>query len=232
MATARGTRPVYSAEKKAPSRAVTGNALTPTQTEPSATHGYHHGANPPSDHRRNARCSHRAGIHRFSIERWLAWPGVSAAAPYHHFKDRDAIFAAIAMQGFRHFTRSRPPRLTAAHCRRIAHLAQVYVTFAIDHPGHYQVMFSPKAQRRDHLPRKARGRRPGLFRRCLRLIESSRPKSTEEEQRILAITVWSTAHGFVSLWQHGPLRDKPDLPGFAPLVAALADNIATMLLRS
>jgi AcrR family transcriptional regulator len=80
--------------------------------------------------------------------------GVSQAAPYRHFKDRRALVAAVADDGFRRLllamseaaspapkrgTRKRQsPRDPAKGLRQ---LAIAYVRFAHEHPAEYRVMF-------------------------------------------------------------------------------------------
>ena len=62
--------------------------------------------------------------------------GVSHAAPAHHFTDRSGLFTALAAEGWRMLaaalTGARPDFIDAA---------LAYLRFALDHPGHYAVMF-------------------------------------------------------------------------------------------
>ena len=61
---------------------------------------------------------------------------MSHAAPAHHFTDRRGLFTALAAEGFElladALTEARP---------RFVDAALAYVRFAIEHPGHYGVMF-------------------------------------------------------------------------------------------
>jgi AcrR family transcriptional regulator len=70
--------------------------------------------------------------------------GVSQAAPYRHFADKDALLAAVAEEGFQRLlnalqvdTGSDPDPLARLQASGVA-----YVKFAIAHPAHYRVMFS------------------------------------------------------------------------------------------
>src|SRR5271154_4409043 len=66
--------------------------------------------------------------------------GVSHAAPYRHFADKDALVAAIAERGFRLLTRSmndEVARAARAHVQVRARLRAAgagYVRFALAHP--------------------------------------------------------------------------------------------------
>ena len=63
--------------------------------------------------------------------------GVSHAAPAHHFTDRRGLFTALAAEGFGMLADSAD----GARGRSFIDAATAYVRFAIDHPGHYEVMF-------------------------------------------------------------------------------------------
>ena len=76
------------------------------------------------------------GADGLSLRELARAAGVSHAAPAHHFTDRRGLFTALATEGFRMLADAlagaRPDFLDAA---------LAYVRFAIDHPGHYAVMF-------------------------------------------------------------------------------------------
>lgn len=81
--------------------------------------------------------------------------GVSQAAPYRHFKDRRALVAAVADDGFRRLRLAMseeampsPPkhgskkgRSPSDAARGLRQLATQYVRFAHEHPAEYRVMF-------------------------------------------------------------------------------------------
>lgn len=77
--------------------------------------------------------------------------GVSAAAPYRHFKDRDALVAEVRRRGFQEFGR----RLAAAWgdaetdpMRGLSGMGTAYLAFAREHPGYYSAMFAPGPARK------------------------------------------------------------------------------------
>jgi len=73
--------------------------------------------------------------------------GVSQTAPYRHFADRAALVGAVAEDGFRRLyarmqravTAPPPPGSTAR--AGLQRLALEYVSFALEHPAEYRVMF-------------------------------------------------------------------------------------------
>src|SRR3982074_3658221 len=68
--------------------------------------------------------------------------GVSPAAPYRHYADREALVSAVAAVGYRELAE----RLTAAHPspstpEELARVAIAYVQFALDRPALFRTMF-------------------------------------------------------------------------------------------
>jgi AcrR family transcriptional regulator len=85
------------------------------------------------------------GLPALSLRAAAQLAGVSHAAPYRHFKDKDALVAAIAEEGFRLLTRHMKEQLAA--CQDEDRLVQLraaavgYVDFAVENPGYFRVTF-------------------------------------------------------------------------------------------
>lgn len=86
------------------------------------------------------------GIEGISVREVARRAGVSSGAPFRHFKDRNALLAAVAEDGFE--------RLEASMARAIANgpedvveqlklVGVTFATFAARHPAHYRVMHHP-----------------------------------------------------------------------------------------
>ncbi len=70
--------------------------------------------------------------------------GVSHAAPYRHFPDKDALLAAVAEQGFQGLTAALQAGIAAAEphpLRQLEASGCAYVRYALAKPQHYRVMF-------------------------------------------------------------------------------------------
>ena len=71
--------------------------------------------------------------------------GVSHNAPYMHFPDKDSLLAAIAEQGFMLLGQAVDSSQQDLHhkpiTQRLTSAAHSYVTFALNHPSHFRVMF-------------------------------------------------------------------------------------------
>jgi AcrR family transcriptional regulator len=88
------------------------------------------------------------GVEGLSLRAAAQLAGVSHAAPYRHFKDKDALVAAIAEQGFRLLTASMRAQLALLDARhsadtheRLVALGKGYVGFAREHPAYFRVIF-------------------------------------------------------------------------------------------
>jgi AcrR family transcriptional regulator len=69
--------------------------------------------------------------------------GVSPAAPYRHFRDKDALLAAVALEGFRTFGARQAGAMRGAADPVSAFRAMglAYLAFAREEPGAYAAMF-------------------------------------------------------------------------------------------
>ncbi len=71
--------------------------------------------------------------------------GVSVAAPYRHFKDKEALLAEIAAEGFVLFrdalARSLRKRTQEDKVKRLVEMGVAYVEFALQHRSHFKVMW-------------------------------------------------------------------------------------------
>ena len=86
--------------------------------------------------------------------------GVSPMAPYAHFDDKDDLLDAVAIEGFNALAsalNAAKAELDSAEKleRVLTALAGIYVTFGIDRPGLYRVMFGRTAKPLGHPVRDA-----------------------------------------------------------------------------
>ena len=87
----------------------------------------------------------REGTGAVSLRELAERVGVSHAAPYRHFHDKEALFAAVAEEGFRLLQDAEERARDEAGAEAGARLEGIgvgYVRFAVGHPGHFKVMFS------------------------------------------------------------------------------------------
>jgi AcrR family transcriptional regulator len=134
--------------------------------------------------------------------------GVSHQAPYHHFSDRRGIFQAIAAEGYELFTTAMVEALAAEPDDPTTALLEAYVNFALDHRGHFRVMFRPDLcaiADSPELQRIADGSFDVLVDHVRDLLG---PKAPLKDIRARAAAMWSMAHGLSTLLIDGPLEAK------------------------
>ena len=106
--------------------------------------GYHHGNLKEALIRAALELIAKKGPAGFTFAEAARWAGVSPAAPYRHFRDRDELLADVARRGFEQFAAAlerawdggRPDPFTA-----FERLGKAYLDFARNEPAYYSAMF-------------------------------------------------------------------------------------------
>jgi AcrR family transcriptional regulator len=122
------------------SKALTGSAVP-----------YHHGNLRNALIAEGRRALEEVGVRELSLRYLARAVGVSEAAPSRHFAGKDGLLAAIAADGFHDLaavrTETRLSEETAmARCYR---MMKVYVEFAREHKGLFDLMVGPRIVERD-----------------------------------------------------------------------------------
>lgn len=143
-----------------------------------------------------------------SFRQVAAAAGVSHQAPYHHFSDRKGIFQAIALEGFEMFTAALRAAAQRVDVDTPTALLQGYVGFALDHKGHFRVMFRTDLTgvgENVELTAVADESFDVLVDYVARTLG---PRASVVDIRDRAVTMWSIAHGLATLLLDGPLEHK------------------------
>jgi AcrR family transcriptional regulator len=169
----------------------------------------------------------REGAEALTLRAAARRAGVSQAAPYRHFRDKDALLAAVAEEGFRAMTEAMS-RATVPHegdplaCFRARGMA--YIQFATSHPAQFKVMFGRVAA--------DRFKHPGLmdaaqeaFRLLVAAIRDCQQAGVVRggDPEELALCAWSATHGLSALAVEGQLSDLAGRLG--ELAQAVATNV-------
>jgi AcrR family transcriptional regulator len=122
---------------------------------------------------------------------------------YSHFKGKDAIMAAVAVEGFAELAEQlRTARSMAADPgHALAAISTAYITFADRHPALYDVMFSQTVD----LPFATEAAPAALRAGFDELTHALRPHAQGEDLGLLTETFWSALHGLVTLTRGGRL---------------------------
>jgi AcrR family transcriptional regulator len=133
--------------------------------------------------------------------------GVSAAAPYRHFRDREALLADVAQQGFQRFeaalaaawNEGRPEPFSA-----FENLGKAYLRFAREQPAFYAAMFeSGLPSGLDSDLRQASERAFQVLRGAAEALCGLLPKAKRPPALMVALHVWALTHGIASLFSRG-----------------------------
>ncbi len=133
--------------------------------------------------------------------------GVSAAAPYRHFRDRDALMADVARKGFDRFeTALRTawdegrPDLRAAFER----MGRAYLAFARDEPAYFSAMFESGLDLSRYPEVKQAGDRAfEVLRTACETLVAMLPPGKRPPALMMALHIWSLSHGIAALFSRG-----------------------------
>jgi AcrR family transcriptional regulator len=169
------------------------------------------------------------GVGALSMREVARRANVTHGAPYHHFKDRGAILAALAEEGFLALEASMTAEMARwppGSIERFEGLGRAYVRFALASPAYMRVMFRPELADGALYPSldDAAGRAMQLLVGCVAECQASGTIAAGDPGPIV-LTSWATVHGLACLWIDGPLprfhaSTSPD---------ALADTVAKTL---
>jgi len=139
--------------------------------------------------------------------------GVSRAAPYRHFADRDALLAAVAAQGFEDLNVGYEAALDRPGDGRdkLRAASQVYFDFAQRRPGLFRLMFESDFLARDTPPAVMIEPANKAYQLLWSAMEAAYPDADERTIKARTITMWSTVYGFIALNRAG--RFKPFMKG-------------------
>ncbi|MDO3400207.1 TetR/AcrR family transcriptional regulator [Mycolicibacterium neoaurum] len=138
----------------------------------------------------------KEGIAGVSMRRIARRAGVSHAAIAYRFGDKTGVFTAVATEGFR--LQADMLRSSANGVDDFLRGGQAYITFALAHPGYFEVMFRPYLYRGDDPSLlDAKGAAFEVLSGTARA--SLGEHAGEEEVSALALAGWCMSHGFATL---------------------------------
>jgi AcrR family transcriptional regulator len=169
--------------------------------------GYHHGNLKEALLRAALELIAQKGPAGFTFAEAARWAGVSPAAPYRHFRDRDELLASVALRGFESFELvlarawddGRPDALAA-----LDRLGKAYLEFARTEPAYYSAMFeagislATSPELRDAGDRAFAVLRGAAEKLCAQMPPAKRPPTL-----MVALHIWSLSHGIASLFGRG-----------------------------
>ena len=169
--------------------------------------GYHHGNLKEALVRAALELIAQKGPAGFTFADAARWAGVSAAAPYRHFRDREELLADVALRGYQEFAAAlnhawadgRPDVHTAFN-----RLGKAYLNFARSEPAYYSAMFEAGISL-DANPalRTAADSAFAALRNAVEQVVATMPAATRPPVMMMALHIWTMTHGIASLFGRG-----------------------------
>jgi AcrR family transcriptional regulator len=180
---------------------------------PGGRRGYHHG------NLREALISaaldliSKKGPAGFTFADAARAAGVSPAAPYRHFRDRDALMADVARRGFDAFTEAltrawdngRPTQRSA-----FERVGRAYLEFAAKEPALFSAMFESGVPLGDYPEvREAGDCAFNVLRQACEALAATMPADKRPPSLMMALHIWSLSHGIATLFGRGDAARRP-----------------------
>jgi AcrR family transcriptional regulator len=147
-----------------------------------------------------------AGADELSLRGIARGAGVTHAAAYHHFADREALLRAVAARGFERFAAALVQGArAAAGPHAFLEMGVAYVRFAAGGPGLFRLMFGGEIARGRARDAALRGASDAAFAVLLAGVRQADARASDEAVRRRAVAAWSIVHGLASLLLEGQL---------------------------
>jgi AcrR family transcriptional regulator len=173
-----------------------------------AERGYHHGNLKEALQRAALELIAKKGPAGFTFADAARLAGVSPAAPYRHFRDRDELLSSIAERGFEQFEQAlaaawddgRPDTVSA-----FERVGKAYLAFARGEPAFYSAMFESGLPVDVNPALLAASERAfAVIRAAAERLAALAPAGTPRPPALMmALHIWSMSHGVASLFARG-----------------------------
>ena len=163
----------------------------------------------------------REGAQALTLREIARRAGVSHGAPRRYFPTHLELLSAIARRGFAELAERATAAIgddTAPPREQLTALGHVYLEFALDNRGMYELMFRHDLLQSGHLG--LRDTSLPLFGQLVELVGRARPGV---DARLVAGALWANLHGIAQLWGWGSLQLATGADDFAPLLRSALD---------
>lgn len=149
----------------------------------------------------------------FTLRELARRAGVSHAAPYKHFADKQDLLSAVAALGFdalRRQMQAAIERHADDPVTQLAAMGEAYVVFAVDNPAHFRLMFGPDLI--GEQPSPALQEAADASRQVM--LETVRKSAAaglfgSKDADVQALAAWSLVHGLAMLLIDNRLDPMP-----------------------
>lgn len=158
----------------------------------------------------------KEGLSALTLRRAARASGVSHMAPYRHFKDKDALLAAVAGKGFLELANAMQTasQRQADPVERLLQVGVAYVYFAYRCPGLFRLMFSAGIKDRAQFEELSQASEIAFSVCSNAVAECHTDNATLAPETLYfrSLAVWSLVHGLSNLLIDGHV----DLPTKSP----------------
>ena len=170
---------------------------------------YHHGDLKNALIKAGVEILAKDGVSGLSLRKVAMKAGVSHAAPYAHFADKQALIAAISTEGFRQLY-ERVSGVAEEHQnqpeKQLVEAAWAYVQFAMDDPDRFKVMFSGVLEKEKEYPDFVTESQRN-FQLVKMIVEANQASGRlrSGDSALVALSAWGIIHGFIMLMLEGQI---------------------------
>ncbi|HNB50313.1 MAG TPA: TetR/AcrR family transcriptional regulator [Anaerolineales bacterium] len=173
---------------------------------------YHHGDLKNALIRAGTEILAREGVAGLSLRKVAKQAGVSHAAPYAHFADKQSLIAAISTEGFRQLderVRATREAQATSPTRLLEEVAWAYLQFALEDPDRFKIMFSSILEKEKEYPEFV-DMSQKTFQQVVEVIEKCQEAGIlrKETVELMAVTIWGAVHGMVMLLLEGQISRR------------------------
>jgi AcrR family transcriptional regulator len=180
-----------------------GGSSSPSRKAPDA---YHHGDLRGALIEAALKEVERKGPEGVSLSAIAKTLGVSQAAPYRHFADRDDLLTAVAAKAFGTSSAMLREAVDLPSTRsRLGRIAHAYLDFGLGHFGIYRLLYASRLLQRAPVGSELYTAADASFDLVLEAIDPSLDDMTRQR---FALKFWTSLHGVVMLAEQGLLPPK------------------------
>jgi AcrR family transcriptional regulator len=172
------------------------------------------------------------GVENLSLRAAAQLAGVSHAAPYRHYRDKDALVAAVAERGFQLLNESMRTELARRPARtaneRLTALGLGYIGFATRYPAYLQLIFGGVLTKAKSPPPSLQvaGEAAYLTLRDVVAAGIAQGELRAADPDEMALACWSIVHGFSMLTITGAVQRAENEQAEQALASRLLDLLA------
>jgi AcrR family transcriptional regulator len=188
---------------------------------------YHHGDLSRALVQAGRRILEKEGPAGLSLRAVAREAGVSPAAPYHHFKDKCELMAAVAGEGWHELGEAIVAARGKAPDPRhgLSAIGTAYVVFARNNPALYRLMYDSACDR-EQMPDHAKAKDSGWGQVREALIAVGADPADERDLTLATIAAWCAAHGVAEMAGFKEFEElKKQMGGEEAFIRAILDHL-------